>query len=210
MKNNLFVPLLLFLKAIEKAEEWLSIHYWTWYAKNYLQMFGAKADNWDTVQFKGKCILQIQQGATVFFGEGVRCNSGIKYVDSRSTSRITVLKGGELVVGKWSGITNSVLVCKENIKIGNYVNIGAGSIIMDTNFHSTNWEQRAKRNDGNIAKSAPISIGDYVFIGTRCIILKGVTIGEKSIVAAGSIVTKNIPAGEIWGGNPAKFIKKID
>jgi acetyltransferase-like isoleucine patch superfamily enzyme len=49
-----------------------------------------------------------------------------------------------------------------------------------------------------------------VFIGARCIILKGVTIGEKSIVAAGSVVTKNIPEGEVWGGNPAKFIKKIE
>jgi len=47
------------------------------------------------------------------------------------------------------------------------------------------------------------------FIGGSSIILKGVFIGEKSIVAAGSVVIKSIPDGEIWGGNPAKFIKKL-
>lgn len=52
-------------------------------------------------------------------------------------------------------------------------------------------------------------IEDNVFIGARCIILKGVTIGENSIVGAGSVVTKSIPANEIWAGNPAKFIRKI-
>lgn len=53
-------------------------------------------------------------------------------------------------------------------------------------------------------------INDNVFIGARCIILKGVTIGSKSIIGAGSVVTKNIPEGEIWAGNPAKFIKKYN
>ena len=58
-------------------------------------------------------------------------------------------------------------------------------------------------------KCAPVVIEDNVFIGARCIILKGVTIGENSVVGAGSVVTKSIPANEIWAGNPAKFIRKI-
>lgn len=51
-------------------------------------------------------------------------------------------------------------------------------------------------------------IGDDVFIGTNCIILKGVTIGARSIIAAGSVVTKSIPADCIAGGNPAKIIRR--
>ena len=51
---------------------------------------------------------------------------------------------------------------------------------------------------------------DDVFIGANCYIGKGVIIGDRSIVAAGSVVVKSIPADEIWGGNPAKFIKKIN
>lgn len=81
---------------------------------------------------------------------------------------------------------------------------------MDTNFHSTNWEIRMDRKKDIInAKTAPVKIDDFVFIGARSIICKGVHIGEKSLVAAGSVVVKDIPAGELWGGNPAKFIKKI-
>lgn len=64
--------------------------------------------------------------------------------------------------------------------------------------------------DSLTAASAPIVIKDDVLIGTRCIILKGVTIGARSIIAAGSIVTKSIPADCIAGGNPCKVIRKID
>jgi len=53
-------------------------------------------------------------------------------------------------------------------------------------------------------------IQEGAFVGASSIILKGVTIGKHSIVAAGSVVSKSIPAGEIWGGNPAKFIRKTE
>ena len=58
-------------------------------------------------------------------------------------------------------------------------------------------------------KCAPVVIGDDVFVGAKCIILKGVTIGKGAIIGAGSVVTKNIPARQIWAGNPAKFIREI-
>lgn len=53
-----------------------------------------------------------------------------------------------------------------------------------------------------------ITIGEHAFIGSGTIITGEVTIGSSAIVGAGSVVTKSIPAGEVWGGNPAKFIKK--
>ena len=57
--------------------------------------------------------------------------------------------------------------------------------------------------------TAPIVIGNDVFVGANSIILKGVTIGDRAIIGAGSIVTKDIPKDEVWAGNPAKFIRKI-
>lgn len=57
--------------------------------------------------------------------------------------------------------------------------------------------------------SAPVTIEDDVFIGMNCVILKGVTIGARSIIAAGSVVTKSIPADCVAGGNPAKVIKRL-
>lgn len=62
----------------------------------------------------------------------------------------------------------------------------------------------------NLLKFGKINIGSNCFIGCRSIIMPGVTIGDYSIVAAGSVVTKDIPSGEIWGGNPAKFIQTTD
>ena len=59
-------------------------------------------------------------------------------------------------------------------------------------------------------KTAPISIEKDAFIGGGTIILKGVRIGEESVVGAGSVVTKSIPAKEIWADNPAKFIRKLE
>jgi acetyltransferase-like isoleucine patch superfamily enzyme len=58
-------------------------------------------------------------------------------------------------------------------------------------------------------KSKPVIIEDDVLIGTRCVILKGVRIGARSVVGAGSIVTKSIPPNEIWAGNPAKKIRSL-
>lgn len=79
-------------------------------------------------------------------------------------------------------MTNSVIQCHESITIGDYVNIGAGCMIMDTNFHSTGWRIRANREEDTQKKNvrtSPVTLEDYVFIGARSIICKGVTIGEN-------------------------------
>ena len=83
-------------------------------------------------------------------------------------------------------------------------------MINDSNHHSLNWEDRCDKNMDKInAVSAPIVINDYVFIGAKSIIQKGVTIGEKCIIAAGSVVIKDLPPDCIAGGNPAKVIKYL-
>nr|WP_285849381.1 DapH/DapD/GlmU-related protein [Niallia taxi] len=56
----------------------------------------------------------------------------------------------------------------------------------------------------------PITVGNDVWIGGSCVILAGITIGDNSIVAAGSVVTKDVPANTVVAGNPAKVIKSID
>lgn len=90
------------------------------------------------------------------------------------------------------------------------MNIGAGCMIMDSNFHSTDWRDRLdRRKDIQNHRNAAVKIGDVVFIGARSIICKGVTIGDHAMIAAGSVVVSDVPANEVWGGNPAKFIKNI-
>lgn len=117
-------------------------------------------------------------------------------------------KRAALSIGDRSGISNSVIVCQDKIAIGNNVMIGANCVIYDTDMHSVDYKDRVECPDTHI-KTAPVTIKDGAWICGHCIILKGVTIGEKSVVAAGSVVSKDIPDGELWGGNPCRFIRKI-
>ncbi len=118
-------------------------------------------------------------------------------------------------IGHHVGMSSPCLWAKERITIGNYVNIGSDCIIMDSDAHNLDWRVRdsgemfsaAESMDGHTAKCAPIVIEDHVLIGARCIVLKGVTIGWGSVVGAGSIVVKDIPAGCVAAGNPCKVIK---
>lgn len=153
----------------------------------------------------------ISRDSKVFVGKNFTLRSGVRRgIGNGGASKIIVTTGASLTIGDNVGMTNVCLICRENITIGNYVLIGADTMIMDSNFHDTNWRGRMDGTHGiDKAISLPIAIGDNVFIGTRSIICKGVSIGTRSIVAAGSVVVKDIPADEIWGGNPARFIKKI-
>ena len=101
-----------------------------------------------------------------------------------------------------------------SIIIENNVLIGGSCKFYDTDFHSLDFDQRIRPylygEEDQKVRSKPIIIEDGVWIGGHCIILKGVTIGKRSIIGAGSVVSKNVPGNEIWGGNPARFIKKIE
>lgn len=126
------------------------------------------------------------------------------------TCYIRVGGNGILRIGSNVGINSSSIFCDNSITIGNNVLIGGGCQIFDTNFHNINYIERRNPDTNGISKTAPIVIEDDVFIGGHCIIQKGVRVGARSIVAAGSVVIKSIPSDELWGGNPAKFIKKIN
>ena len=122
--------------------------------------------------------------------------------------RLIVNKSGILNIGNNVGISNSTIVCWENIQIGDHVKIGGSCKIWDTDFHSLDAIERCINGDKQI-NTAPIIIKDYAFIGGNSIILKGVSIGKRSIIGGGSVVTNNVPDNEIWAGNPAKFIRTI-
>lgn len=131
-------------------------------------------------------------------------------IDLPTNCKVTVERDALLKIGDNSGFSQTSLWCKKEIIIGNHVNIGAGCLVIDSNFHSLDWKTREDRlKDSKEAKSAPIHIEDYAFIGARSIICKGVTIGARAIVAAGSVVVNDIPADCIAGGNPCKVIKYI-
>ena len=114
-----------------------------------------------------------------------------------------------IVIGNNCGISNSAIVALEKVVIEDDVMIGGSCKIYDNDFHPIYYEERMQNPIGNV-KSSPVLIKKGAFIGAGSIILKGVIVGEKSVVGAGSVVTKNIPDEEVWAGNPARFIKKLN
>lgn len=181
----------------------------TFITKIIFSMSGIK---YSSIQTNGVPYTHISLGGIVKIGSDFSMGNSIRTNATGLGGRckIEVRKGAELIIGNNVGITLTSIECFEKITIGNNVKIGFGTQIFDTNFHSINPKTRMSLDDLKKAKTASINIGNNVFIGAMSIIIKGVNIGENSIIAAGSVVVRNIPANEIWGGNPAKFIKRLE
>ena len=164
----------------------------------------------DRISFRGKCFLYIDRTASVTIGDGFLCNSGHFAIDNGINSLICAGSDARLTIGENSGMSSTAIQCHQEIIIGDNVNIGAGCLIMDSDFHSKDYMIRRDRLlDRNSSEKASVHIGDDVFIGARSTICKGVSIGERSIIAAGSVVVTNVPADCLAGGNPAKVIKSL-
>ena len=152
------------------------------------------------------CVSNSKDG--IKLGNNVRINSCRKSNPIGGDDKtILFAKGkGKIRIDDGCGLSNNTLFACESIMIGKNVLIGGGTKIYDTDFH---WIELSRRLNELGGATKPVIIKDGAFIGAHCIILKGVTIGEESIVGAGSVVTKDIPNGEIWAGNPAKYIRKV-
>jgi acetyltransferase-like isoleucine patch superfamily enzyme len=133
---------------------------------------------------------------------------------------LTFAHGGQIEIGDWCYIGEGTRIWSaESIKIGNRVLISHNVNIHDTNSHPLeakarheHFAQIATSGHPTFTKnilSAPVIIEDDVWIGFNSIILKGVRIGLGSVVAAGSVVTKDVPSNTIVAGNPAQFIREV-
>ncbi|WP_255496050.1 acyltransferase [Mucilaginibacter sp. FT3.2] len=134
---------------------------------------------------------------------------------------------GEVVIGNKTFIGAGSIICRSKIEIGDNVFIAWGGYLYDHDSHSLSYTERELdiirqlddyRNGKNfiasknwdVVNSKPIKICANAWIGMQCIILKGVTIGEGAIVAAGSVVTKDVPAWSVVAGNPARVVKMLE
>ena len=126
-------------------------------------------------------------------------------------------ENSQVIIGDNTFIGASTIICAKSISIGNDVLISWGCTIVDHNSHSlhsslrlndvANWMKGYKNWEH--VQITPITIQNKVWLGFNVIVLKGVTIGEGSIVGAGSVVTKDIPPYTIVAGNPARVIREI-
>lgn len=112
---------------------------------------------------------------------------------------------GYLHIGDYCFFNHNVsITCNESITIGDYCNIANNVVIVDHD-HVITYEGVLGKT-----KSNSISIGNRVWIGANSVITSGTSIGDGSVIAAGAVVTTNVPPHEIWGGVPARMIKRIE
>lgn len=112
---------------------------------------------------------------------------------------IILFEGAHLILGQDSFINSDCKIrCHQEITIGEGCAISHDFTVMDSDAH----EIEGSKNTN------PVHIGNHVWIGTRVTILKGVTVGDGAIIAAGAVVVKDVPAGSLVGGVPAKVIKE--
>jgi len=113
---------------------------------------------------------------------------------------IVVSEGGSLSIGSGTLVNSGVkLLCWEELEIGEDCALAFDSVIMDTDFHELRPAQRGQ--------TAPVRIGDHVWVGAQARILKGVSIGDGAVIAAGSLVTRDVPSRALVGGVPARLIR---
>lgn len=155
-------------------------------------------------------VLWLIRGARITIGDNFYLSSGngVNPIASNLQADVYVEPGATLTIGNNVGMSSTRLWIHESARIGNNVKIGGCVLITDTDAHPMDYMARRSSNEGT--KSAPVVIEDDVWVGAHCIILKGVTIGARSVIGAGSVVTKSIPADCVAAGNPCRVIKSLN
>lgn len=106
-------------------------------------------------------------------------------------------------IGLSCSLVNTLLDCVDQITIGDYVSFGHDCLVL-TGYHDMNLKGKDRQDS---IRHAPIVIKDGVWVASRVTICAGVTIGENSVIGAGSVVIRDVPANEFWAGVPAKRVR---
>jgi acetyltransferase-like isoleucine patch superfamily enzyme len=160
-----------------------------------------------TASFKSCGILRLRVYGTLVFEGDITVNSSARCnpVGKLNRTFIRVDKKASLVIGHNCRISNTTIICQQNISIGKNVMIGGGTEIYDTDFHSLKAEERIR--DEVKGKKASVTIGDNVFIGTNTMVLKGSAIGDNVVIGANSVVSGILESNSVYVGNPLVKIR---
>lgn len=208
------------MKRFLKPPQVFKINWFAFFRWNFFSRNVHRAGKGFLVPYKG-AQLKISRSArinlhngdlTINFFETPRRATGASFIVGKNASVIVeggfsmlygadvkIFEGGKLSLG--SGYSNAGLQirCKYKMRIGQKAAIAKDVVIMDSDAHNIKY-------DGYVM-SKGVCIEDYVWIGTRAMILKGVTVGEGAIIAAGAVVNRNVPPHAMAAGVPAKTIK---
>jgi acetyltransferase-like isoleucine patch superfamily enzyme len=118
----------------------------------------------------------------------------------------TLREGAILRIGNGVRMSGTTICAAKSVVVGDRCVIGANVMIADTDFHSLDPGIRSSLEDAAQASSRPVQIGKDVFIGGGSFILKGVSIGDRAVIGAGSVVTRDVEGGTVVAGNPARVV----
>jgi acetyltransferase-like isoleucine patch superfamily enzyme len=159
--------------------------------------------------FLGRPMISRARDSRIVLGDGVRIHSTVRSNPlgcPQPSALRTLAPGAQLILGPDVGISGVALCAGVGIEIGEGSILGSGAMVFDNDFHSPagQWGWGPDYSTG----ARPIKIGRGVFVGARAIILKGVTIGDRAMIGAGAVVTKDVPPFYCAVGNPARIFPK--
>jgi acetyltransferase-like isoleucine patch superfamily enzyme len=183
----------------------LFVHHSTRFQKHPTARFSVKKMFWvgrfetqigqNGQEGRDPCVLQLAEHSQLIIDGNVKIGPGV---------RLILGPKAKLTIGDFTRITaNTRIFVKQEVEIGKYCMISWDVQIMDSDFH------KILDPDGNARlNTRKVKIGDHVWIGSRATILKGVTIGDGAVIAAGSVVVRDVPPHSVVAGNPAKVVKE--
>jgi maltose O-acetyltransferase len=139
------------------------------------------------------------------YGGRLLVGARVQIVSTVATTELVVYQGGILDIGERAFINYGCSIAATlRVEIGARCSIGTHVMMMDNDFHRIEPDRRDEMPD-----SAPIVLGENVWVGGRVIVLNGVTIGRDSVIGAGSVVSSDIPPRSVAAGVPAKVIRAL-
>lgn len=197
----------LFDKLRNRRMKWMRF-YWSAITRPMARLKGIELGK--GVKFYGKTHLRRSPGTRIEIGD--HCSFRSAFTSNlvginRPCLICTWFDEAVIEIGDHVGMSGTVIGAKQHIKIGNHVMCGGNAFITDFDWHPTDPNLRHR---SDLAPSAPTIIEDNVWIGMNAVIMKGVTIGQNSVIGANSVVVRDIPPNVIAAGNPAKVIKPLD
>lgn len=170
----------------------------------YLRISAAGAELGIRVIINGFPYIRRKGSGRIILGDRININASRwgNWLGTPGAMILSVEDGAVLELKQGAGVSSSQLIANIGIEIGEESMVGAGCLICDSDMHEV------PLGSGKPTAMAAIKIGKRVFIGARCIILKGVNIGDGAVIGAGSVVSKDVPAGATAAGNPAVILKR--
>ena len=207
-KDTFLIHLFMIIRKVLRR---FRFNFWSIYSGVHLRMLGSSVG--PGFRSDSRIYLRVQKRGQIEIGQQVclQSHSSTNMVGLTNPCVLHCRENGRIVIGDHSGGSSVVLSSQSSITLGRYVRLGGNVRIFDHDFHSLNYSfRRDGATDVLNCRTKPVTIGDDVFVGTNSIILKGVRIGDRSVIGAGSVVSSDVPPDEIWAGNPASFVKKLE